>query len=284
MLAELYGLDESIPKAEFTILGTCAGMIVLDRAQLGLADLEVERNAYGRQVRELRGRPRARGRREPVPRVSSSARRASRGSGRAWRSSAEAATSEPVLSGRPASSSRPSIRSSPTTRACTTVSSTSSRRAMRESPPFRERRPRCPGIASGRRSSTRRAPPTRSAASSSRSSRARSSSPREEGGADPAANLALQNAIEKARSYSMPNDTIERAIKKGTGELEGESYEERGVRGLRPRRRRGARRVRSPTTATAPPATCAPCFAKTAATWAPTGGVAGCSSDEASCS
>ncbi len=38
-----------------------------------------------------------------------------------------------------------------------------------------------------------------------------------EGGPDPAANLGLQNAIEKARSYSMPRDTIERAIAKGSG-------------------------------------------------------------------
>jgi YebC/PmpR family DNA-binding regulatory protein len=38
-----------------------------------------------------------------------------------------------------------------------------------------------------------------------------------EGGPDPAANLALQNAVEKARSYSMPKDTIERAIAKGSG-------------------------------------------------------------------
>ena len=38
-----------------------------------------------------------------------------------------------------------------------------------------------------------------------------------EGGPDPAANLALQNAIEKARSYSMPKDNIERAIAKGPG-------------------------------------------------------------------
>jgi YebC/PmpR family DNA-binding regulatory protein len=39
-----------------------------------------------------------------------------------------------------------------------------------------------------------------------------------EGGGDPANNLALQNAIEKARSYSMPKDNIDRAIAKGTGE------------------------------------------------------------------
>jgi YebC/PmpR family DNA-binding regulatory protein len=38
-----------------------------------------------------------------------------------------------------------------------------------------------------------------------------------EGGPDPGANLALQNAIEKARSYSMPKDTIDRAIAKGAG-------------------------------------------------------------------
>ena len=38
-----------------------------------------------------------------------------------------------------------------------------------------------------------------------------------EGGPDPAANLSLQNAIEKARSYSMPKDNIERAIAKGSG-------------------------------------------------------------------
>jgi YebC/PmpR family DNA-binding regulatory protein len=38
-----------------------------------------------------------------------------------------------------------------------------------------------------------------------------------EGGPDPGGNLALQNAVEKARSYSMPKDNIERAIAKGSG-------------------------------------------------------------------
>ncbi|MDQ2983704.1 MAG: YebC/PmpR family DNA-binding transcriptional regulator [Actinomycetota bacterium] len=38
-----------------------------------------------------------------------------------------------------------------------------------------------------------------------------------EGGPDPSGNLALQNAIEKARSYSMPKDNIERAIQRGSG-------------------------------------------------------------------
>src|SRR4051812_19300862 len=38
-----------------------------------------------------------------------------------------------------------------------------------------------------------------------------------EGGGDPANNLALQNAVEKAKSYSMPKDNIDRAIAKGSG-------------------------------------------------------------------
>ena len=47
-----------------------------------------------------------------------------------------------------------------------------------------------------------------------------------EGGPDPAANLALQNAVEKARSYSMPKDNIERAIAKGSGaDAEGAAFE-----------------------------------------------------------
>jgi YebC/PmpR family DNA-binding regulatory protein len=47
-----------------------------------------------------------------------------------------------------------------------------------------------------------------------------------DGGPDPAGNLALQNAIEKARSYSMPKDNIERAIAKGSGvDTEGSSFE-----------------------------------------------------------
>jgi YebC/PmpR family DNA-binding regulatory protein len=47
-----------------------------------------------------------------------------------------------------------------------------------------------------------------------------------EGGPDPAGNLALQNAIEKARSYSMPKDNIERAIAKGSGaEADAASFE-----------------------------------------------------------
>jgi YebC/PmpR family DNA-binding regulatory protein len=47
-----------------------------------------------------------------------------------------------------------------------------------------------------------------------------------EGGPDPAANLALQNAIEKAREASMPKDNIERAIARGSGAAaDGEAFE-----------------------------------------------------------
>ena len=47
-----------------------------------------------------------------------------------------------------------------------------------------------------------------------------------EGGPDPAGNLALQNAIEKARSYSMPKDNIERAIARGSGtDADGSNFE-----------------------------------------------------------
>jgi YebC/PmpR family DNA-binding regulatory protein len=46
------------------------------------------------------------------------------------------------------------------------------------------------------------------------------------GGGDPAMNLRLRYAINDAKAVSMPKDNIERAIKKGTGELEGANFEE----------------------------------------------------------
>jgi 5'-phosphate synthase pdxT subunit len=49
-LIRLYGLEEGIRRFEGAILGTCAGMILLDREHLGVLDLVVRRNAYGRQV------------------------------------------------------------------------------------------------------------------------------------------------------------------------------------------------------------------------------------------
>jgi 5'-phosphate synthase pdxT subunit len=49
-LMRLYGIDQALRDYPGAIFGTCAGMIVLDRNHLGLVDLEVERNAWGRQV------------------------------------------------------------------------------------------------------------------------------------------------------------------------------------------------------------------------------------------
>jgi 5'-phosphate synthase pdxT subunit len=49
-LMRLYGLEEAIRRFQSPILGTCAGMIVLGRDHLGLLDVDVRRNAYGRQV------------------------------------------------------------------------------------------------------------------------------------------------------------------------------------------------------------------------------------------
>ncbi len=46
------------------------------------------------------------------------------------------------------------------------------------------------------------------------------------GGGDPSANLPLRYAIDKAKAANMPKDTIEKAIKKGTGDLEGVNFEE----------------------------------------------------------
>ena len=55
-----------------------------------------------------------------------------------------------------------------------------------------------------------------------------------EGGGDPEYNARLRLAVDTAKSNSMPADNIERAIKKGTGELEGVSYEEITYEGYGP--------------------------------------------------
>jgi 5'-phosphate synthase pdxT subunit len=52
-LMHLYGIDEALRSFGGPIFGTCAGMIILDREHLGLADIRVERNAFGRQVKSF---------------------------------------------------------------------------------------------------------------------------------------------------------------------------------------------------------------------------------------
>ena len=65
-LMELYGLDDAIRQFEAPVFGTCAGMIVLDRDHLGLVDVSVRRNAFGRQVASFETDLDVAGEREPV--------------------------------------------------------------------------------------------------------------------------------------------------------------------------------------------------------------------------
>src|SRR5690625_2655617 len=55
-----------------------------------------------------------------------------------------------------------------------------------------------------------------------------------EGGGDPDMNAALRLAIDRARAVNMPNDNIERSIKKATGTLDGVKYEEVTYEGYGP--------------------------------------------------
>jgi len=55
-----------------------------------------------------------------------------------------------------------------------------------------------------------------------------------EGGGNPEANARLKSAVQAARDANMPNDTIEKAIKRGTGELEGMRFEEATYEGYGP--------------------------------------------------
>jgi YebC/PmpR family DNA-binding regulatory protein len=55
-----------------------------------------------------------------------------------------------------------------------------------------------------------------------------------EGGGDPSMNPRLALAVEKGKAENMPKDNIERAIKRGTGEIEGQDYEEGSYEGYAP--------------------------------------------------
>jgi pyridoxal 5'-phosphate synthase pdxT subunit len=65
-LMRLYGLEDAIRRFEQPVLGTCAGLIVLDRDHLGLVDVEVARNAYGRQVASFEADLELAGEHEPL--------------------------------------------------------------------------------------------------------------------------------------------------------------------------------------------------------------------------
>jgi pyridoxal 5'-phosphate synthase pdxT subunit len=65
-LMEIYGLEEALRRFARPVFGTCAGMILLDRNHLGLVDLEVARNAYGRQVASFEADLELEGEAEPL--------------------------------------------------------------------------------------------------------------------------------------------------------------------------------------------------------------------------
>src|SRR6188474_650836 len=136
--------------------------------------------------------------------ASSSGLPASPTSAKGWRSS-RSSTAIRSCSGRAGSWSPRSIRSSRTTPVYTSAFSTSSgRRRMSGHSKWSSIKHK-KGAADKKRGQL-----------FSKLSRALIVAARE-GGPDPAANLALQNAIEKARSYSMPKDNIDRAIARGSG-------------------------------------------------------------------
>jgi 5'-phosphate synthase pdxT subunit len=65
-LIRLYGLEDAIRRFAEPVFGTCAGLILLDREHLDLVDLEVRRNAYGRQVASFETDLDLAGEREPL--------------------------------------------------------------------------------------------------------------------------------------------------------------------------------------------------------------------------
>ena len=96
------------------------------------------------------------------------------------------------------------------------------------------------------------------------------------GGGDPDTNPRLRTAILAAKSENMPKDNIDRAIKKGTGELEGVNYEESIYEGYGPGG--AAVLVESLTdNKTGQWLTCALFSEKTAAVWVKTDAWPGCS-------
>jgi 5'-phosphate synthase pdxT subunit len=65
-LMRLYELEEAISRFAGPVFGTCAGMILLDRHHLGLVDISVRRNAYGRQVASFEAQLELTGDEEPL--------------------------------------------------------------------------------------------------------------------------------------------------------------------------------------------------------------------------
>src|SRR5215470_8457187 len=178
-LVRLYGLEDAIREFGRPLFGTCAGMILLDRNHLCVLDLEVARNAYGRQVASFEADLELAGDDEPLRGVFIRAPRV-----------AEAGSDVEVLA---------ELDGEPVL--------------------LREGRVLVASFHPELTDETR-------GQLFSKLSRALIVAARE-GGPDPSANLALANAIEKARSYSMPKDNIDRAIARGSGaDADADSFEQ----------------------------------------------------------
>ena len=203
-LMRLYGLEEAIRRFAAPVFGTCAGMILLDRAHLGLVDVDVERNGYGRQLASFEADLDLGDDAEPMRGVFIRAPRVTDAGGEV-----EVLASHDGVAGAAAAGPLPRRL----------VPSRADRRhaRAREVPGAR---PRGDAVSGHSKWSTIKH--KKGAADAKRGKLFTKLSKAiivaaKEGGADPAANLSLQNAIEKAKSYSMPKDTIERAIARGAG-------------------------------------------------------------------
>jgi hypothetical protein len=100
------------------------------------------------------------------------------------------------------------------------------------------------------------------------------------GGGDPGSNPRLRTAVDKAKGANMPADNITRAIKKGTGELEGTTYEDLQLEATAPAASRSWSRAR-PTIGIARSPRSATSSRRTAATWAAPAASPTCSSRRA---
>ena len=203
-LMRLYGIDEALRRFEAPIFGTCAGMIVLDRDHLALGDFHVRRNAFGRQVRSFEADLDVVAGEEPVRAVFIRA---------PWIEDAGPGVEilaevdgHAVLAreGRLlVAAFHPELTDDTRihelflnqVREAQELSGHSKWSSIKHKK----------GAADAKRGKL-----------FSKLTRAIIVAARE-GGPDPAGNLALQNAVEKARSYSMPKDNIDRAIAKGSG-------------------------------------------------------------------
>ena len=203
-LMRLYGLDEAVRGFGGPIFGTCAGMIVLDRDHLGLGDYRTRRNAFGRQVRSFEADLDIGDGDEPLRAVFIRA---------PWLE--EAGPDVEVLA---------EVDGHPVLAREGRLLVAAFHPELTDDTRVHERFLNM--VQGGRRVSGHSKWSSikhKKGAADAKRGKLFSKLTRaiivaaKEGGPDPAGNLALQNAIEKAKAASMPKDNIDRAIAKGAG-------------------------------------------------------------------